>query len=218
MLSGLSEDELAALERRCGWHNFHAGNLIIGQHDMSRDVLFLVSGLARVNVYSVSGKRVSFRDVRPGAVIGELSAIDDRPRSADVEAIEDCRFFIMPQPVFAAAINDHPSMSRALLLHLAGQVRGLTERVFEFSTLAVRCRIRAELLRLAESHSTNGEFAVLSPAPTHTEISSRISTHREAVTRELSQLEELGVVERHGRALHIIDIKILRALIEDFEA
>ncbi len=217
MLSGLSDDELAALERHCGWCSFLAGNLIIGQHDTSRDVLFLVSGLARVNVYSVSGKRVSFRDVRPGAIIGELSAIDDRPRSADVEAIEDCWLFVMPQAVFAAAINDHPSVSRALLLHLARQVRGLTERVFEFSTLAVRSRVQAEMLRLAEGQSTNGETAILSPAPTHTEISSRISTHREAVTRELNRLEELGVVERHGRALHIVDIKTLRGLIEEFE-
>ena len=217
MLSGLSDDELITLERQCIWRIFHAGNLIIAQHDSSRNVLFLVSGLARVNVYSASGKRVSFRDVRPGAVFGELSAIDDRPRSADVEAIENCRLIIMPQPVFTAAINAHPSMSKALLLHLAGQVRSLTERVFEFSTLAVRSRVRAELLRLAQHQSEDGEVAVLSPAPTHTEISSRISTHREAVTRELNRLEELGVVERHGRALHIVDIKTLRGLIEDFE-
>lgn len=218
MLSGLCADELAALERQCSWRNFHTGNLIIGQHDVSREVLFLVSGLARVNIYSLSGKRVSFRDVRPGAVIGELSAIDDHPRSADVEAIDDCWLFIMPQSVFAAAINNYPSVSKALLLHLARQVRGLTERVFEFSTLAVRSRVRAELLRLAERQSINGETAVLSPAPTHTDIASRISTHREAVTRELNRLEKLGMIERQGRALRIIDIRILKALVEDYEA
>lgn len=217
MLSGLSIDELSELDRQCSWRSFHTGNLIIGQHDSSREVLFLVAGLARVNIYSVSGKRVSFRDVRPGAVIGELSAIDNRPRSADVEAIEDCCLFIMPQSVFAAAIGDYPSVTKALLLHLARQVRGLTERVFEFSTLAVRSRVRAELLRLVERQSPNGETVVLSPAPTHTDIASRISTHREAVTRELNRLEKLGAIERRGRALRIIDLKILKALVEDLE-
>jgi CRP-like cAMP-binding protein len=217
MLSGLADDDLAVLEQQCGWRTYHAGNLIIGQHDTSRDVVFLIAGLARVNVYSVSGKRVSFRDIRPGSVFGELSAIDNRPRSADVEALQDCLLFVMPQRVFSTAITQHPGIARALMLHLTAQVRRLTERVFEFSTLSVRSRVRAELLRLAEHQAKADDIVVLSPAPTHTEIANRISTHREAVTRELNRLEELGVVERRGRALCIPDLEALKRLIEDFE-
>jgi len=217
MLSDLSDEELTALERRCGWRSFSAGSLIIGQHDPSRDVLFLGSGLARVNVYSLSGKTVSFRDIQPGAVFGELSAIDGRPRSADVEAIQACLLLIMPQAVFAAALVEHPTMLKALLRHLTTQVRTLTERVFEFSTLAVRSRVRTELLRLASERAGTGGAAILSPAPTHSEIANRISTHREAVTRELNRLQELGVVKRQGRALHITNIEVLKDLIEDLE-
>jgi CRP-like cAMP-binding protein len=217
MLSGLGEEALAALIRQCSWGNFRAGNLIIGQHDQSRDVLFLVSGLARVNVYSAAGKQVSFRDIRPGAVVGELSAIDARPRSADVEAIEDCVFFTMPGAVFRATIAAHPKFAEAVLLHLVTQVRRLTERVFEFSTLAVRSRVRAELLRLAEQQPDTGSGIVLLPAPKHADIAHRISTHREAVTRECSRLEDMGVIAREGRALRITDIEALRGLSADLE-
>ena len=219
MLAGLGEEELSALAQRCSWGTFHAGNLIIGQHDESRDVLFLISGLARVNVYSASGKQVSFRDIRPGAIVGELSAIDSKPRSADVEAIKDCVFFIMPIGVFRAAMADHPSFAESLLVHLVTQVRSLTERVFEFSTLAVRGRVRTELLRLARQRPAgDADTVVLSPAPKHAEIAHRISTHREAVTRELSRLEELGVIAREGRSLRIRDLAALKELSEDFQS
>jgi CRP-like cAMP-binding protein len=101
----------------------------------------------------------------------------------------------------------------AILRHLTTQVRALTERVFEFSTLAVRNRVHAELLRLARDHG--GNDAVICPAPTHTEIASRISTHREAVTRELNRLEDLGLIVREGRSLRVADLERLQAMVED---
>jgi len=218
LFAGLTDAELSALADKCNWGHFRPGNLIIGQYDDSRDVLFLISGLARVSVYSASGKQVSFRDITPGAVVGELAAVDGKPRSADVEAVEDCMLLIMPLRIFRAAITEHPSFSESLFVHLVAQVRLLTERVFEFSTLAVRGRVWAELLRLAQQHrEDDGDTVVLSPAPKHAEIAHRISTHREAVTRELSRLENLGVIAREGRALRINDLQALRRLSEDPE-
>ena len=76
------------------------------------------------------------------------------------------------------------------------KIRALTTRVYEFSTLAVKNRIQAELLRLARLASGDGKRARVAPAPTHSEIASRVATHREAVTRELNRLARLGLIER----------------------
>ena len=100
--------------------------------------------------------------------------------------------------------------------HLTEQVRNLTERVFEFSTLAVRNRVQAELLRLAGNPPPRVNEVSLSPTPTHAEIANRISTHREAVTRELRRLEKQGVIGKKGRTLQIRDLAKLRRLLEDF--
>lgn len=217
VLAGLPVGDLQTLERKCHWKSVQSGNLIIGQHDSSDDVLFLVSGHARVNLYSVNGKQVSFRDVLPGAIFGELSAIDEKPRSADVEAIKDSQILVMPHAVFVGALDIYPSFRQAILLHLTTMVRTLTERVFEFSTMAVRSRVRAELVRLAGDADSGGPAIVLSPTPTHFEIANRISTHREAVTREFSHLEELGVIRRDGRTLIISDLDRLTGLVEDID-
>jgi CRP/FNR family transcriptional regulator, cyclic AMP receptor protein len=60
--------------------------------------------------------------------------------------------------------------------------------------------------------------AVIRPAPTHSEMASRISTHREAVTRELSRLRSLGIIARQGRTLRVNDLARLEAMVEDLEA
>ncbi len=96
-------------------------------------------------------------------------------------------------------------------------MRSLSDRVVEFSTLAVRNRIHAELLRLSRDHMTTGNAALIAPAPTHAEISSRISTHREAVSRELSEMARNGVVERRDGGLFIPDVDRLAQLLRDVD-
>lgn len=211
--AGLSTEDLAALAARCRWRTTNSDELIIGHRDQSRDVLFLMSGLVRVNVYSLSGRQVSFRDIRPGDVFGELSAIDGKPRSASVESLMPSTLMVMPQPVFLDMLKAHPSVMIETLCRLTALVRSLTDRVVEMSTLAVRNRVQAELVRLARQHG--GDDAVINPAPTHAEIASRISTHREAVTRELSRLEDLGLIAREGRKLRVTDLARLTAMVED---
>lgn len=218
LLSQLTESELAELAARCHWKSFRDGELTIGHQDRSFDVLFLVSGTARVSIYSVAGKLVSFRDIRPGDIVGELSAIDEKPRSASVESVGRSFFLVMPQAVFHDLLKTHPGVLFALLRHLTGQIRALTGRVFEFSTLAVRNRVHAELVRLARDELVGAKEAVIAPAPTHSEIASRISTHREAVTRELNRLEALHIIAKEGRTLRVLDLPRLTSMIEELTA
>jgi predicted Co/Zn/Cd cation transporter (cation efflux family) len=68
-------------------------------------------------------------------------------------------------------------------------------------------------LRLGVAAAGDKDQAILSPAPKHAEIASRISTHREAVTREFAWLEAQGYVAKEGRALKIPSLKRLRDLV-----
>ena len=68
LFAGLNQEALQALSKLSHYQSFAAGEMIMGQQDQSFDVLFLVSGHARVNIYSATGKRVSFREIREGAI------------------------------------------------------------------------------------------------------------------------------------------------------
>lgn len=213
--SSLDAAAFADITRHCAIREYAAQELIMGHTDETFDVMFLLQGLARVSLYSADGQRVGFRDIAAGTIFGELSAIDGQPRSASVESVEPCVAAVMRQPQFLAAVAHHPQFTMAVLKHLTGQMRSLTTRVFEFSTMAVRQRLRAELLRMAEKAAKGQGHATVSPAPTHAEIASRISTHREAVTREFAWLDAQGLVVKEGRALKIPSLAQLRRLVEE---
>ncbi len=166
-------------------------------------------------IYSVTGKEVPFRDVEAGDIFGEFAAIDDEPRSASIEVLEPSVVASMSSWDFKRVAREEPDVAMAVMQHLTAEARRLTARIFEFSTLAVRNRIRAELLRLAGGSAHERVSAVIRPVPTHSEIASRISTHREAVSRELSRLAQLGLVERQGGSLIINDLARLAEMVED---
>jgi CRP/FNR family cyclic AMP-dependent transcriptional regulator len=217
ILAGLDADERRELAGRCEAQRYEADKRIVSHDDNSTDVYFVVSGKVRVTIFSRSGKEVSFRDLAAGQVFGDLSAIDGGPRSASVVTLGDAVVVSMPKEVFWEVLRKHPAAAEMMLRELARLVRSLSERVVEFSTLGVKNRIHAELLRLAREHIREPNQAVITPAPTHSEIASRVSTHREAVTRELNRLAHEGLIERQRGGLTVLDVAGLSRLVEDMQ-
>lgn len=215
IFANLKPEALESVQRRCAWRRYLPGEPIIDYLDVSDDVYFIVEGETRVTIYSASGKAVSFRELGPGDVLGEYPAIDGGARSASVEALTNCLVASMSATTFREILQTEPLVAQALLARLVGKIRALTTRIYEFSTLAVSNRIQAELLRLTQLAPREGKIARLDPAPTHGDIASRISTHREAVTRELSYLAKIGVVERKGGALLVKDPERLAQMVHD---
>jgi CRP-like cAMP-binding protein len=215
IFAGLPTDGIKRIEQRCAWRRYEPGEPIVNYLDASDDVFFISVGEVRVTIYASTGKAVSFRALRAGEIFGEYPAIDRGPRSASVEAKTNCLIASMSGSAFRDLVATEPGLAQALLPVLVRTIRGLNTRVFEFSTLAVNNRIQAELLRLASVGSRQGNIARIVPAPTHVEIASRVSTHREAVTRELNRLTKIGIIERRGGTLLVKDLDRLGQMVQD---
>jgi CRP-like cAMP-binding protein len=215
ILAQLSDDALASVAQVCAWRRHAAGEEILGYQDHSTDVYFLLAGKARAVIYSSTGKTVVFVDLKAPTMFGEIAAIDRGPRSAGIQAIEPCSIASLSADALERLMLREPSVAIAALRHIAGEVRRLSERVFEFSTLAVQNRIQAELLRLAREIGGEDSGVVLSPAPSLSDIANRISTHREAVSRELSRLTGNGLLRREAGSLRITDVAKLAELVAE---
>ena len=215
IFSTLSNDAIERVAKGCRWREYVAGEQILSYQDASTDVLFLLSGKARVIIYSSDGKAVVFVDLAPPTMFGEIAAIDRKPRSASAEALEACTVASMSAEKFEELLMREPRVAMAVLRHTVADVRRLSERVFEFSTMVVQNRIQAELMRLAGQTAHAENSAVLSPAPSLSDIAARVSTHREAVSRELSRLTSMGLLRREGGSLTITNLSKLAKLVEE---
>jgi CRP-like cAMP-binding protein len=215
LLSGLPPAAIERLQAMAATRKLAARAVLIDKDDEGCDVFFVISGTLRVVIYAPSGRGVLFRDLGPGECIGELAAIDGRPRSASVEALTAAVVVQVPGPKFRAVVADEPKLAMGLLVQSVRYVRELTDRVYAFSSLAVANRIHAELLRLVRETGAKTPIVAIDPAPKHSDIADRISTHREAVSREMSRLARLGLLEREGRRLVVKDVARLARMVEE---
>ena len=215
LFAGIARDRLGALERQCQFRRVPREGLIVNHTDPTTDVYFVLHGRVRVTMLLGPGAR-SFSETSALAIIlANWRRFDGLSCTAAVVALVELVLAAMPAAVFWDALREHRSVAEDVLKRLAGFVRTLNERVLEFSTLGVRNRIHAELLRLARDSSEPGPVVTIRSPPTHAELASRVSTHREAVTRELGELARLGLIERRGDGLVITNLTELERLVRD---
>jgi CRP-like cAMP-binding protein len=211
----LTREQRADIAGGCHAFGYPAESEIVSHNDATTDVYFVVSGKVRATQYSFAGKKVSFRDIGAGEVFGELAAIDGQPRTANVVTLTESLIGSMSAEAFKSTLMMYPEVAWISLQQMTHLVRYMTNRVVEFSTLGVTNRIHAELLRLARTGLEEDGSAVISPVPTDDEIASRISTRREAVNRELRQLEKIGLIERAPRSRIIRDVQRLERMVKE---
>jgi CRP-like cAMP-binding protein len=212
LFEDLSDPELARVESLCSIRSFAKQEEVYGERETTTDIFFILAGTVRVTSFAESGREVIFSEVPAGGIFGEFSAIDKLPRSATIVAVGDCRLARMPAAAFFNLLRENNGVCVHLVELLGGKIRNMSERVFEVSALAVRERLRRELVRLATtSGKQEGPDITISPAPTHYEIAARIGSHREAVTREFNRLELEKVLVISRRSIRIIDMRRLKA-------
>lgn len=186
---------------------------ITRQDEPSSDLFVVNYGTARVTIHSPSGIKLIFTDIKAGEYFGELAAIDGMPRSATVMTIEETLVTRIPVDKFDQLLAEYPEFTQCVMRNLCSMVRRLNARIYEFTTLDVRHRIHSELLRLVERLDVVDNQAIQNLPPTHAEMAARISTHREAVSREYKKLHNAGILEKRSKQLVIKDVEALTNLV-----
>jgi CRP/FNR family cyclic AMP-dependent transcriptional regulator len=215
LLERLPVESLERLAGSCAWRRFAAGQVLLRRDAPVGEVLLIVEGRVRIDIYTAAGRQVAFRDMGEGELVGEIAAIDGGRHSADVTAVTPGLVASLAPAAFRQLLAEHNEVAAGFMQHLVKLIRLLSDKVVELSTLGVRNRIHGEILRLARLSAPEGGACVISPSPRHADIAARISTTREQVTRELSALTRAGLLQKTPQGLVVTDIGRLARSVDE---
>jgi CRP/FNR family cyclic AMP-dependent transcriptional regulator len=216
LLESLPASESSALKATQYTLKYPSGTQILRQDDVTKDVFFINYGKVLVTFYTERGEKLSFVEMQAGQSFGELSAIDLKPRSANVMAIEETSLTRIKHDQFRAWLRSYPEFAHFVMCQMASMIRRLDHRIYELCALDGIHRIYAELLRIAKNGTNeNGRVTIHNP-PTHAEIACRIHSHREAVSRTYRALIKDGLLEKSSRQLVIPQPDILQQRIDKY--
>ncbi len=205
LFAGLQDDQLRALAKVTVTRAFSKESFII-LADEEGDALFLIAkGQVKVSLVSEDGREVILSLLGPGAVFGELSLLDGKPRSANVVATEDTELMMLRRSDFLQLLHRVPQIAISLLAELAARLRKTDRKIEGLALLDVTSRISETLLQLAsEQGSDTPQGVILRSRPTHQQLANMSGTTRETVSRVLKRLEIQGYISCKGRTITIL--------------
>ena len=191
LLSSLNEQQLETLAAGSARRNFPKGRTIVSEGEPSQTLYILLSGRAKVQRSDSEGKEVILAVLGSGDFFGEMSLIDEAPRSASVITLESCDFMAINKDSFKSMLMQSNEMCMAVMKGMVRRLREADKKIETLALLDVYGRVARVLLDFSEN--VNGERVVRNKLPRQ-EIAKMIGASREMVSRVMKGLEIDGYI------------------------
>ena len=125
----LNEEDRAALAARLQPTSIPAGELIFRCGDPGDSMYIISQGEVEIFVHDDTGHKILLEHCKPGDTFGELSLLDQGPRSASASVISDLEALRMDHATLDHFLRSHPSAAMALLASMGRRLRVSSDRL-----------------------------------------------------------------------------------------
>lgn len=210
-LARLSEDDERSLFERGRKRRFESGSTIFHEAEVAGHVVLLLGGRAKIATYTEDGKEVMLGVRDPGDLLGEFSALDGKPTSANVIAMEPVEALVLDTAGFRAWLEEHPVAALLLLETVLARLRDADRKRVEFSAYDTVARVARRLFELAERFGVETDAGVEIRLPmTQDELAAWTGASRVGVSQALKALRDRGWIETRRRSITILDMEALK--------
>ena len=210
-LGGLSPGQLESLRAVATARTYPRGTVLFHEQQISDRVVAIVAGRVKLSCISEEGREVLFAIRGPGELIGEMSALDGEPRSASATALDALEVLSIPATDFYAFICGNPDAALLIIRMLSRRLRDSDRKRFEFASQDSMGRVAARLVELVEQFGQETERGVRIDLPlSQEELAGWTGSSREAVSKALSAMRELGWLDTQRRSITVRDLDALR--------
>ncbi|MEE8192035.1 MAG: Crp/Fnr family transcriptional regulator [Gemmatimonadales bacterium] len=201
LFTQLSDEEIARVSAAARERLYPKNSVILFEDDPGDALYVVLSGEVKVVLIGEDGREVILSILRGGDFFGEMSLIDDQPRSAHVIATEASNLMVLRRDEFRECLEQTPRIALGLLRALSRRLRRADDKIGGLVLLDVTGRVARVLLELADEH--DGER--VPRKITHHMLAQMIGSSRETVSRTLRELADKGLIQVSRKDIAILD-------------
>jgi len=199
LFSQLREGDLERLSHAAHERSYPKNSVILFQNDPGDALYVVLSGQVKVVLTAEDGREVILSVRSAGDFFGEMSLIDEEPRSAHVIAMEESKLLILRREDFLKCLREVPEIATGLLRSLCKRLRQADSKIGSLVLLDVPGRVARLLLELADEN----DGVNITQRLTHHMIAQMIGSSRETVSRTMRDLTSQGYIEVSRKILTI---------------
>jgi CRP/FNR family transcriptional regulator, cyclic AMP receptor protein len=192
-----AQSRLQALAKLGELEHFRKGSILIEEGEPGSNLLIVLIGRLKAFSKGSSGTReVTYGVYGVGDFIGEMS-LDGGPRSASVMCLEATTCSVVSKQTVKRFIVEEPEFAFDLLSRVIDRARHATKNARNLALTNAYGRLTEFLI--SEAKSLPDGVVAIENFPSHREISGRIGSSREMVSRLLKDLQTGDYVEIDAR-------------------
>ncbi|HJV21706.1 MAG TPA: Crp/Fnr family transcriptional regulator [Holophagaceae bacterium] len=197
-------EELASLSQI---RRYEDGQRVYGIGDKVPGIFVVVRG--SLKIFRTDGRgHVQVLDfLKAGQCVGEVPVFDGSPIASNAEAHGETELWLVPADALRRVAHRTPEVAEAMIQHFAGKIRHLVSLVDALSLHSVPERVAQLLL---EEQVKNPTRTLVEFAETQEDLAQCIGASREAFSRALRLLTDLGLIQSTFPVVRILDVPKLQ--------
>jgi CRP/FNR family transcriptional regulator, cyclic AMP receptor protein len=170
----------------------------------------LVGGAIKISTLREDGKEAILVVLEAGNWFGEISLIDQQPRTHDATALGAAEVLALPRAAFDALIK-RDAFAQAICRMLAARTRSLYGMVEDATLRSTRARVARRLLLLARGDATQARDARPVVPVSQEALAMMLGITRQTLSKELKALVTSGAIVLGYRNIQIASAPKLEA-------
>lgn len=201
LFSHLREEDVGRIARFARERSYPKNSVIVFEEDPGDSLYVVMLGQVKVVLIGEDGREVILSTPSGGDFFGEMSLIDDEPRSAHVIAMEDSRLLVLRREDFHQCLSEMPGIAIGLLRAMCKRLRQADNKIGGLVLLDVPGRVARLLLEMADEN----DGIHITKRITHHLIAQMIGSSRETVSRTMRALVDQTLIDVSRSKITLID-------------
>jgi len=199
MFRSLTPTEMLSVADASTTTSLSRNEMLFQQHDEAEDLYVVRDGRVAITRSSFDKRESVLLLMETGDLLGEMPIFDNRPRSANVKALEPSNLLRVPYSAVRSLYAERPELLWEVVEMFALRLRAMDDALADTMFLDVAGRTAKRLLELAGARD---EFQL---PITQEELAHMVGASRERVNKAISSFIRLGWLEQQDRTYRIVD-------------
>ncbi len=176
----------------------------------------VLEGAVRLGYIDIQGKETVAAIAEPIMWFGEISLVDQQPRSHDAIAVQKSVILHLPSANLQLLLQQHPQFWFHIAQLTSQKLRFAFLELISFQTQNIKQRLAQRLLFILNGYGNHLSIEQNSIHLSQEQLAQMLVCSRQTVNQELQELEKQGVLKVAFRKIEILDFNLLHQIAHAF--
>lgn len=200
------------IQQQAHYQKFERDQAIFRSGDLFNGIYAVLDGRVRLGYIDIEGNESVAAIAEPIMWFGEISLVDQQPRSHDAIAVGKCLILHLPSQAIQKILNDYPQYWFHIAQLTSQKLRFAFLELISIQTQHIQQRLAQRLIFILNGYGNHIRIENNIIHLSQEQLALLLKCSRQTINQELHLLEQQGVLKIAFKKIEILDIKQLHSI------